>query len=222
MKLSTTVNFFIYPDDGSFDTYRADLRHYAALGFDCLDAIFCSAADEGSPLLTDRWQEWARAMRTEADQLGIRFVQTHLPFYNFCDPARGIDPRVEAVSRKAIVCTQILGAKWTVAHPATAFAEPMVMAASKTRNIAYFSELLAFAKQYDVGICIENMADFAGQGYPRSYCAPVEELCDLVDTLSLQYDNVGICWDFGHANLFYRDQRPCLAYLGKRLKVTHV
>ena len=69
---------------------------------------------------------------------------------------------------------------------------------------------------------IENMADFPGQGYKRSYCAQVEELCELVDTLGNQYSNVGVCWDFGHANLVYGDQVPCLRYLSHRLKVTHV
>lgn len=49
-----------------------------------------------------------------------------------------------------------------------------------------------------------------------------EELADLVDTLHKTYDNVGICWDFGHANLVYSNQVPCLNYLGSRIKVTHV
>ncbi len=67
------------------------------------------------------------------------------------------------------------------------------------------------------------MADFPGQqGFKRSYCATVEELADLVDTLHKTYDNVGICWDFGHANLVYSNQVPCLNYLASRIKVTHV
>lgn len=222
MRLSTTINFFIYPDNDSFDACRADLRHYADLGFSCLDAIFCSAAEKGSVLLTDRWEAWAHAMRAEADALDIAFVQTHLPFYNFCDPKRGVDEVVERVNRRALACTAILGAKWTVAHPATAFAEALPMPASRKRNEVYFGSLLEEANRHRVGICLENMADFAGQGYPRSYCAPVEELCGLVDSLNAVYGNAGVCWDFGHANLFYRDQTACLRYLGKRLKVTHV
>ena len=49
MRLSTTINFFIYDDDGSYRAYLEDLRHYAALGFRNLDAIFCSAGAPGSP-----------------------------------------------------------------------------------------------------------------------------------------------------------------------------
>ena len=33
---------------------------------------------------------------------------------------------------------------------------------------------------------------------------------------------MGICWDFGHANLMGIDQREALRVMGKRLKATHV
>ena len=41
MKLSTTINFFTYEDDGSYSAYYYDLEHYAKLGFSHLDSIFC-------------------------------------------------------------------------------------------------------------------------------------------------------------------------------------
>lgn len=222
MRLSTTINFFIDEDDGSYSAYLEDLRHYASLGFRYLDAIFCSADLQGSPLRTDRWKEWAETIRREADALGITFVQSHVPFYNFCDPCTGIIEDKEEIIRKSMVCTRILGAKWTVAHPGTDYGTSLIEHGSKRKNIDYFSRHLEFASQHDIGICIENMADFPGQGFRRSYCATVEELADLVDKLAENYENVGICWDFGHANLVYHDQVPCLKYLGKRIKVTHV
>lgn len=40
MKLSTTINFFTYEDDGSYSAYYYDLEHYAKLGFSHLDSIF--------------------------------------------------------------------------------------------------------------------------------------------------------------------------------------
>ncbi|HPU59266.1 MAG TPA: TIM barrel protein, partial [Candidatus Avimonas sp.] len=33
---------------------------------------------------------------------------------------------------------------------------------------------------------------------------------------------VGVCWDFGHANLAANDQNESLKLIGKRLKATHV
>lgn len=222
MKLSTTINFFLDEDDGSFSAYYKDLEHYAKLGFRCLDAIFCQASLPGSPLLTPNWEEWATKIKKKADELGIMFVQTHLPYYNFCDPRTGILEEQEELIRRSIVCTGILGAYWTVSHPATAYQESLISTGSKEQNLRYFEKHLQYASEYGVGICIENMADFPDQGYKRSYCATVEELGDLVDTLSVRHDNVGICWDFGHANLVYADQVSCLNYLGNRIRVTHV
>ncbi|MDO4296581.1 MAG: sugar phosphate isomerase/epimerase family protein [bacterium] len=221
MKLSTTINFFLYEDKGDYSSYFKDLKRYADLGFCCLDAIFCSAAAPFSPLRKENWKEWAKAIREEADRLGITFVQTHLPYYNFCDPKTGIQDETEEWIRRSIVCTQILGAYWTVSHPATDFASSLIET-SKEKNLLYFRRHLDFAKEHQVGICMENMADFPEQGYPRSYCASVEELRDLVLTLRQDYENVGICWDFGHANLVYQDQVPCLEYLRDLIKVTHV
>ena len=221
MRLSTTINFFVYEDKGNYQSYKEDLQHYAALGLQNLDAIFCSATVPYSPLRTDRWMDWAKTMREEADRLGITFVQTHVPFYNFCHPVTGIIEDTEEIIRKAIVCTRILGAQWTVAHPGTDFGSSL-MEASRQKNIAYFSGHLEFAEKNGVGICIENMADFPGQGFKRSYCATVEQLAELVDTLSGNFGNAGVCWDFGHANLVYKDQVPCLKYLRDRIRVTHV
>ena len=221
MKLSTTVNFFIYDDDGSYEAYKEDLRHYAAVGYQALDAIFCQADAAGSPLRTAKWMDWAKTVKEEADRLGITFVQTHLPFYNFCDPITGIQADTEEILEKAIVCTKILGVKWTIADQGTDYGS-VLMEASRRKNLEYFSKRLELAEKHDVGICIENMADFPGQGFKRNYGGAVEPLCELVDTLSEKFGNAGVCWDFGHANLMYPDQAACLRYVGGRLKVTHV
>lgn len=222
MRLSTTINFFNYPNDGTLAPYVDDLRHYHAVGYRALDSIFCSADRADSPIWADDWRTWAESIAQEAARLGITFVQTHLPFYNFTDSAGGLNERTEETIRRCIECTALFGAKWTVIHPATAFTHFPMVAESKRINIAYFDKHLEAANAAGIGLCIENMADFAGQGYARSYCAPVEELVDLVDTLNARHGNCGICWDFGHANLFYKDQAPCLDMLGQRLKVTHV
>ena len=221
MQLSTTINFFLYKDDGSYQAYREDLQHYAALGYKALDAIFCSATEPYSPLRTSGWMDWAKEMREEAERLGITFVQTHLPFYNFCDPVTGVIADTEEILEKAICCTKILGARWTVAHPGTDYGASMLEVTRK-KNIEYFSRRLELAEKNDIGICIENMADFPGQGFKRNYGGSVELLCELVDTLSEKFENVGVCWDFGHANLMYKDQTSCLRYVSNRLKVTHV
>ena len=222
MQLSTAINLFVCTPDGTYEPYRQELRRYASLGFNRLDAIFCAAAQDGSPLDQPDWLDWVQAVHAEAVRLGLSFDQLHLPFYNFCHPQTGIDSHCEDKIRRSIQCAAILGAPWAVLHPATAIGESLVPTFSLRRNLDYFRPHLAWAASCGVGICIENMPDIQLPGCRRRYCATVEELCVLVDTLAAEFANVGICWDFGHANLTYADQVPALAYLGQRLKVTHV
>ena len=97
---------------------------------------------------------------------------------------------------------------------------------SKRRNYEYFMPKLELAEKVGCGIAIENMADDYGSGRSAhrrplgSYCTTHVDLCELVDSFNVP--NVGICWDFGHAQLMGIDQREALRYMGKRLKATHV
>ena len=221
MRLSTTVNLFIPPFETSKEACVAELERYKRLGFDYLDAIMCSAHAPASPLRRPDWRDWAAFIRAEADRLGITFVQAHVPFYNFCCPPAGLPGDIEEMVDRSIEAAAIFGAPYTVAHPATALGAGMVVKASKAANLDYFSRRLETAARCGIGIALENMADFDGGGRNRWYCAWVEELCDLIDTLDAGSGLVGACWDFGHANLVYPSQREALLCLGKRLKVTH-
>jgi sugar phosphate isomerase/epimerase len=219
MKLSTTLNPFVLPYNRGMAPYYEELENYKQLGFPILDCIFCNADWAGSPLLTSRWQEWGEKLAEKSRELGIVYEQCHMPYYNFTSSAGGVNEATELLVERSIAVASMLGAKWIVSHPATAFAKFDMVRASKEENLRYFSRCMELGQRHGIGIAIENMADFPGQGYRRSYCATVEELCDLVDSLGRE---TGICWDFGHANLVYHDQVPCLEYLGRRLKATHV
>ena len=72
-----------------------------------------------------------------------------------------------------------------------------------------------------MGLAIENLWDY-NIAPRRRYTSNAEELVDLVDTLAKDYDNVGICWDFEHANIMKQAQTPALTMVGERLKATHV
>ena len=221
MKLSTTVNFFLPPLETSPEACVAELERYRLLGFEHLDAIMCGAHSPASPLRRPDWKDWTCRIREEADRLGITFVQSHVPFYNFITVPAGLPDDIDAMVDHSIEAAAMLGAPWTVAHPATALGAPMPMKASKAGNLEYFSRRLETASRCGIGIALENMADFDGGGRSRWYCAYAEELADLIDTLGQGTDLVGACWDFGHANLVYASQKEALLCLGKRLKVTH-
>lgn len=220
MELETTLNPFVLPSDQGMEPYYDDLKNYRDLGFPTLDFIFCNADWPGSPMLTDHWADWVKRMAEKAQELGITFAQSHLPYYNFSPSGGGLDADKEELVRRSLIAASILGAKWTVTHPATDFNRYDMVAASRQCNLDYVKRYVELGEKYGVGIAVENMADFPGQGYKRSYGALVEELCDLVDTIGSS--KVGVCWDFGHANLVYRDQPSCLRTLGSRLKALHV
>ena len=98
MKLSTTINFFTYEDDGSyFLPTIMILNTMRSWDFPTLDSIFCSADAPFSPLWTNHYEDWAHKIRKKADELGITFVQTHVPFYNFCDPKKGVNENTEEI-----------------------------------------------------------------------------------------------------------------------------
>ena len=222
MRLSTTVNFFFPPYNESLEACIEEMKRYKALGFDNLDAIFCSAHAPDSFLREPDWQDRMQVLADAAKEIGITFVQSHVPFYNFYTMPAALPDDVEEMVDRSIISAGILGAPWTVAHPATALGASLPFAKSKEINLDYFSRRLEVCAKHNVGLALENMADFEGGGRNRWYCAQVEQLCDLIDTLDQNSGLVGACWDFGHANLVYADQTECLKTLGDRLKVTHV
>ncbi|MBR2287615.1 MAG: sugar phosphate isomerase/epimerase [Clostridia bacterium] len=221
MRLSTTLNLFIPPYTASLDACKEEIFRYKRIGFTCLDAIMCGAGDAISPLRKPDWKDWVKNVRDFTEEAGITIIQSHVPFYNFATKPSGIPDDMDEMVDRAIEAAAMLGAKYTVAHPATALGKPMAMQESRRINLEYFKRRLEVAEKCGIGIAIENMADFDGGGRNRWYCAYVEELSDLIDTLSEDRSLVGACWDFGHANLVYPSQREALIYLGERLKITH-
>ena len=203
MKLSTTINFFIPPLETSPEACIAEMERYKRLGFENLDAIMCGAHDPDSPLRQRDWKGWAQHIREEAERIGITFVQSHVPFYPFLNRPVSVPGDIDEMVDRSIEAAAILGAPWTVAHPATAIGAPMVMKTSREGNLAYFSRRMETASRCGIGIALENMADFDGGGRNRWYCAYAEELCELIDTLDPSGEQVGACWDFGHANMNY-------------------
>jgi len=216
MHLSTTINFFILTNDGNIDTYKEHIRRYHSLGYTRLDAIFAGADGKDSPIMADDYLYFAQEMRKEADRLGIRFAQGHLPYYeNFVKNEP--DPRRDESVRRTIECFGIMGVEWAVSHPGAVMRVSDAVAKSKEACIRYFTPLIESSLKHGVGFCIENLFDYGGG---RRYCAIAEELIDLVDSFGDK--NVGVCWDFGHGNLVYDDMTEPLKMIGNRLKMTHV
>lgn len=217
MKLSTTLNLFILDSDKGMRPYYDEIRNYKELGFDSLDFILCNALGKDSPLRRDDWEDFGKRIAEFSEMVGIEYHQSHLPYYNFA--YQGRNPDKDELIRRSVIMAGIVGAKWTVTHPATNYDLPSPADSFRT-NYDYFAPYVELAEKNGVGVCFENMADFREPPFKPWYCAKVEELIALADSYATPFSK--ICWDFGHANLVYADQVPCLRAVGSRLKTVHV
>jgi L-ribulose-5-phosphate 3-epimerase len=220
MRLSTSTNFYAFRQNGEYTPYKEALRRCKEAGFKVLDANFCSALGGATDLAQDNWQALIEDLRNEADKEGIEFSQSH-PVFLGGNPSGHSAEKMEIyheMMRRSIIASSILGVKWAILHPTpgretdTEFdAESIVR-----HNLEFHGPALELAKKVNVGIAFENMIERS----TRRFASHASDLVALIDTCN--DPGVGACWDFGHGNFIWPDQRDQLRTLGKRLKATHV
>ncbi|MFR1832754.1 MAG: sugar phosphate isomerase/epimerase family protein [Lachnospiraceae bacterium] len=224
MKLSTTTLFYGPRPDGSVAPVMDSIRRIYKAGFRDVDLNFAWTRRRQTELYFDNWRDWIKQCKELIEDLGMTVSQSHAPFYNVIDPAYSYREEEEEMVRRSIIASGELGAKIMVIHGGSLTNCPDYKK-NKMENMEYFKPHLEFAAEHGVTIAIENLFDENDLQkrvrVPR-YLADPEDLIDLVDSLHVSYDNVGIVWDFGHANLMNWDQPECLEMIGKRLIATHV
>lgn len=217
MKL--TASYGAYSVKTGPNPFVDALEFLSRSGFDGMDINLHGTIVPGHYLNKDDWQTCIREVAEAASRMQMDIDQCHLPFFNFADPAY---PNLEEHSRmfgRAIEAAGMLGAKWAVVHPGNACDSVYAWRESKRRTIEYMKPYMELAERHQVGIAMENLFVPRKLGKAYRYCSRAEEVCDLVDSMD---GNVGICWDFGHANLLKGNQGDALRMIGKRLKVLHV
>lgn len=218
-------------------------ERYARIGYTGVDLSFHESADRTdltNPLVRNDWQNWAAMSKERLAEINILPVQSHSPIFNaFSKDISNLDGKLEMM-KKSIRISGLLGVPWVVVHPNTDYSNnrPSV---NMQKNLEFYKPLLKIAEEYQTGIVIENLFDT--YHYPvgvsgsseksdrrannhliaqRRFGTNPEELMELADRLSKDFGNVGICWDFGHANEAGLNQAECLKLLGKRIKALHV
>lgn len=117
----------------------------------------------------------------------------------------------------------MLGVQWVVVHAGTASSCGQNDRRKKLySNAEYLSGLAQRAAASGCrGIALDNVAHAAGgRTLAPMIRGTTDGLIELVDII--KFPHVGICWDFGHANLTRESQPDSLRRAGKRLKATHV
>jgi sugar phosphate isomerase/epimerase len=226
MRLATSTCTFPKRRDGSYTTLIDSISMCHACGFDVIDLNFCNANRPESELRADDWERQIDLIGNHAAKLGVTFSQSHPPYdsnlwradRNLTDDDRAF--YYEGV-RRSLYASGQLGVKWSVVHAQTDVLDnECSFEQNLRRNLEFYAPLLDWAKQYGTGIAIENMAEFHPDKTRMRFTAVVEEQIAIIDALN--DPSVGGCWDFGHAQMVYRDQVPALRKLGHRLKATHV
>lgn len=202
MRLSTEFNY------GSilFGTEEA-IRVMAEAGFDALDYSMFDLKREDNPLNHDAWRERMQSFRAIAEENGICFNQTHAPFPSFKEGDEEYNEATFPQLVRAIEVTAILGADYVVMHPQPTGGNDL------EKNVAFFSRLAPYCKQFGVKIAIENLIG-------EAYFAKPEQLGALIDALD------GDCFtgllDIGHASINGVGAPQFIRDFGGRLSALHV
>lgn len=193
---------------------------FAGINFRYDDAFF--AASEPEALLLQ--------IKENLDATGLVCPQVCLPSRGYLASCDYYDSTTEGEIEFAFRTMPILGAQWGVMQPLSAVNYGYCPEKAMADNLQRFSSYLSRARQYGVGIAVENPLPLQEQPVQR-FCADPETLCTFVDRLA--QDNVGICWNFGHASHLGRDcfgrdtdtpfdHAVALELLGSRIKVIHI
>lgn len=169
----------------------------------------------------DRWRRWACEVREYAEKLGLRFSQMHALDQNY---ARGeaYARHILRASERTFLAAQILGVRDVAIHPILSVPERRDFDRCIEDNVAYFSKLADTAGKYGLRLAIENMLSkrhFDGKEEWR-FCTDWRAHRELVS--ALDFENVGYCFDVGHANYTGTDPYDVPVAMGKRLFAIHV
>ena len=202
------------------------IRRLHEIGFQSLDF---SLAFVGSPyfvLSHDDWQKRVDRIADTAAACGMVFSQVHLPFHRkgcpelderFRDP--GFAELYDECTRRAYIAGGMVGAPWAVAHCMSPLHIGFDRKKAAEINHAYYDPFVELGIKNGIGTAFENMIQGGNHLHIR-YTAHQDDLIDYVD--SYHDPMVGICWDFGHANITGLEQPAALRKVGKRLVCTHV
>lgn len=215
LRVSAAFNLHRHSRENLFEYVREGLRFYKQAGFDAID-FGTTFLDLGS----DAWKPQVEQILKNSQEMGISFEIGHLPFMG------GGGVKDEAYLKlfnekmhRAIDAAAQMGLRYAVMHP-NASTLPLRQYDHDEQYdlvMGHLSPFVEHAAKVGLNVLVENMRVVTNVRYSHRYGQSPEDLCEIADGLG-----IGVCWDFGHANISGLKQSESLAYIGKRLKVIHV
>ena len=213
--ISASFNLLANTTQDQSEYIRRGLEFYRDHGFDAAE-IDVNVLD----LSGDGWRSQVEDAIVASQELGVRFTGAHLPFVGgggMKDAAfmEAFDRRMHA----SIDAMARLGVSYAVLHPngATVSAKDFNRRAQYDTVMSHLSPYVEHAMRVGLPVVLENMRIKPAPRYSHRYCQEPDELCEVADALG-----IGVCWDFGHANISGLRQSEALAYVGGRLRAVHV
>ncbi len=214
-RISSTTNLHA-KSEGDISKYIKDeIVFQKEAGFDAIDMSLCSI-----DFLNDNWKNVIEDVIEAAKEQGMRFEICHLPYIQAGAKLEGEAYEIFKTRKmRAIEAAKTVGVKYAVMHPNA----PTVPQKTFNRKeqfdsvMQYLSPFAEHAAKLGVNVVVENMRVIPTFVASHRYAQTPDELCDVADALG-----IGVCWDFGHANISGIKQSEGLAYVGNRLKVLHI
>ncbi len=168
----------------------------------------------------ENWEKSVCKIKEMLDKNGLICGQIHFPAYNIFTSSEIILPEVKEAMINSIKGMKILDCNWGAWHPRTSFTTGSDSKVAMKDNTKEISIYLEEAEKNDVGIAIENIPIFPDCPQHTFFSADYDEFNYFVR--SFKSDKIGICWDFGHANLMAVKQEKAFAILGDLIKIVHI
>ena len=214
MKIGITESsYHLYPKENRYHHIKSD-------GYDYVDFSMSNTEQEPYTLEGDAFEAFFAQERAMADEAGVTIWQVHGPWR--WPPQDGTEEdRAERMEKMktSIRGTALLGCKNWIVHPIMPFGinERGTEDAQKTwdLNVVFMRELLAYAKEYDIIICFENMP------MPNFSLGSVEAIMRFVR--EMDDDHFRVCLDTGHVNVFPEQSLyDAVLMIGDKLQTLHV
>lgn len=168
-----------------------------------------------------------RFLKDSSITFNIAHAPIHYPFFfNTYYKRDDIDILKNRIL-KALDISKEVGVKRIVIHVGTYLDEDYNYDMDKSieHNIKYLEPFLEKAIENDILIAIENGTQMEKDDPLFKNTAPyIDELIKIVEYYNKKYNKevLGICFDFGHANVGNLDIYNEIKKIGSKLKVTHI
>lgn len=190
MKLaSTTADFRVLPIDDHIER----VRHIAKAGFRYIDLSFYTIDKKNSPFLSEDWEDYVNELIALADELGIKYVQAHLPGFNPLDEEK-FEDYCRLTIRSIEVCGR-LGIENAVFH--VGWKAGISKEEFFYKNHQAMKPLFPAMEKNNVNVLVENSSKSNMCG--MYYLFTGKEIREFIDYVG--HPLVKACWDTGHANM---------------------